>query len=669
MNERVLAMEPDLPLKNQVSIIEVPPPDENTKWENLEYGIRDLSAFSDFDERGLLEKTANFGQTIFHGAVYTVTNLNKHIKERLNALSPSKFDEDTLIGKDGSHGLAIFLHGLNGHPSLWDEHIAYFLSHTEIDVIAPEIPEQGNCDMQGANFIKFLDRIVDWTKRNPTKPITFFGQSNGTLVAALFEVWLREKAPKTPVYVSLSGPVLFGSKMVSQLKPLLDFAANLRFDFNVFSVLDHESNTVSTLLAKVREPLGEGVAERHYVMYAPFHDHYVYSLGSALPILNPSKQATKKERHYIIFNYGHNAIPTGILGPQIDKCIKWMRKMAGANRKLSDEQICYYNNRKIYQDYLKLSKPSWAHKPIDEFIYPKGIFKDNRPMLEACIQPLIACAQGIFEVCRKKISYPGAELAGQLNLANSSGLIVLLHGLNDGPVQWSQALEELRTYNNGYFNNFTIYIPTLPARGNSDVKTISKPVGEIISKFFITKGNENKPIIFIGTSNGGRLALHLSNIFASTKNLFVASIAGAHFGTEALSIANEMGLSFITAIKDIQRDLDFGSEHSKETINAAQDLHKNQPNHAFLFFSSNTDAVVQALEYHPSHPKIKVDRVPTRGPAVKHVQVAGVGHLSIPSAVILQILVDVEKWIASGCEALDPKVEDIKSTPVDYFLE
>jgi hypothetical protein len=191
--------------------------------------------------------------------------------------------------------------------------------------LALAVPEQCVCSLEDNRFESLLERIVDWTKRNPLKPVAFFGQSNGSRIAAYFDTLLREHAPQTPVHGSLTGAVLFGSEMVS--KTNVDVLAELKSGYNVYKDLSFGSEIAKRLLKSVREPLKDGVAPRYYVMYAPYHDHHVYSPGSALPIINPDKQSSKTEEHYIVYNYGHNAIPLGVREEQILKCIKWMNQM------------------------------------------------------------------------------------------------------------------------------------------------------------------------------------------------------------------------------------------------------------------------------------------------------------------------------------------------------
>jgi hypothetical protein len=306
-------------------MIKIPAPDENTLWENKEYGIRSEEEFKKHDQRTYPQIVSDFLDAQKHGIEYQSSSIYKRIDTAISGIKPPQFDDKTEIGRTNAKGLIVLFHGLNGQPTLWNTHLDSLKEYLDVDSITLGVPEEGVCSLEDGRFESLLERIIDWTKRNPLKPIAFFGQSNGSRVAAYFETLMRQHAPQTPVHVSLTGAVLFGSVMVS--KTAIDVLADLKSSYNVYKDLSFGSEVAKQLLQAVREPLKEGVAPRHYVMYAPYHDHLVHSTGSALPIINPAKQTSKTEQHYIVYNYGHNAIPLGVREKQIHKCIKWMNQI------------------------------------------------------------------------------------------------------------------------------------------------------------------------------------------------------------------------------------------------------------------------------------------------------------------------------------------------------
>src|SRR5262249_9331287 len=194
--------------------VKIPAPDEQTIWIDKPYGIRDNHEFVRYDDRGFMQKTSDYTQALKHGAEYSWSAGTKRLQAVITGSIPSRFDDESIIGRTGSLGLILLFHGLHGQPSLWDDHLALLAKFPEFDSLALEIPEAGVCSLDEPPFYSLLERIVDWTTCNPQKPIALFGQSNGSRVAAYFETLLREKAPKSPVHVSLTGAVLYGSATV-----------------------------------------------------------------------------------------------------------------------------------------------------------------------------------------------------------------------------------------------------------------------------------------------------------------------------------------------------------------------------------------------------------------------------------------------------------------------
>jgi len=307
----------------EINVKKIPHPDEMTVWEDRNFGIRADVEFARYEARSYGGIISDFAAAQLQGLIYTCENAYKRTYVKMSGTQYATFEEDAPLGKAGSVGLVILFHGLNGQPSVWNKHIAFFSEHPEIDCIAPEIPEAGNCSLEIPSFDVMLQKIVAWALQHPLKPIVLFGQSFGSRVATHFEYQLRSHVPTTPVHLFLSGAVLYGSKTVANTG-FDQLYSYLRPEYNVFEDLQYGSETSKRLIGNARAPLEDGVAEREYTMFAPYYDHHVYSLGSALPILCPGNQPLKKERHYIVYNCGHNAIPTFIWEKQLTKCLKWI---------------------------------------------------------------------------------------------------------------------------------------------------------------------------------------------------------------------------------------------------------------------------------------------------------------------------------------------------------
>lgn len=319
-----------------LQFIEVPRPDQNTIWASKEFGIRSRSEFEKYIPRNFIQKVGDLGTAWASGGYYTVSAAAKRVSAQYTKLQAPKFDDTTPVGTDfkvDKLGLALLFHGLNGQPSVWDNHIS-LLKKNELDIYAPEVPDGGHKSIEDETSYILLNRIVDWTKRNPGKPICIFGQSNGSRLALLFEVWLRTKAPETPVYVSLTAGVLFGTSGANVTNNLLRTdGSNSSIISGMISQengleLPFGSDMARKLVGEARKPLEKGTAERHYCLYAPLLpaiDLFVPDTGSSLPILVPDEQTSKSEKHYLIPNHGHNAMVTVIAERQVAECLEWLK--------------------------------------------------------------------------------------------------------------------------------------------------------------------------------------------------------------------------------------------------------------------------------------------------------------------------------------------------------
>src|SRR5207249_3025725 len=124
--------------------------------------------------------------------------------------------------KTNTKALVIFFHGLNGRPSVWNDHIHELeklsKDHPEfaVDLFAPHLPKGGHCTLEDPEVEILFKDIREWVEKNPAKPIVMFGQSNGCRFALRLETLLREHAPQSPVQLFLTGPVLFGTSLIQR---------------------------------------------------------------------------------------------------------------------------------------------------------------------------------------------------------------------------------------------------------------------------------------------------------------------------------------------------------------------------------------------------------------------------------------------------------------------
>lgn len=321
---------------NAINIVQVPAPDHKTLWVSKDFGIRSRREFQRHANRSHLQTATDLLSTQLRGVNYSLHAGKKLFAAKRHAIKFPQFIDQAPIGntdKAQTHGLAVLFHGLNGQPTLWDAHVALLKKTPGIDVFVPQVPDAGHRSLTDDSSYVLLNRIVDWTKKNPGKPVALFGQSNGSRFALLFETWLRERAPGTPVHVSLTAGVMYGTTTVDLTNALLrtnELAVTSLGKLSLVNCMElgFGSDTARRLVGEARKPLPQGTAERDYAMYAPLHDMHVPDTGSGLPILVSEGQEGKKERHYIVSNYGHNAIVTALAKKQINDCVGWMKKFS-----------------------------------------------------------------------------------------------------------------------------------------------------------------------------------------------------------------------------------------------------------------------------------------------------------------------------------------------------
>jgi len=225
--------------------------------------------------------------------------------------------EKKITWKQHSNGLCVLLHGLRGHPCIWNAHYSFLKKHSDIDLFIPFIPQKGNCALEEAAS-PLLPKLIDYAKKYPGKPICLIGVSNGSRLATWLETELRTKVPNTSVKVSTIAGVHLGSRLVNRLQHLK--IADFFLKPILQKELSYQSKKAQELLAKVKMPLNKEVAKRNYEFYGSTEDFfYVPDLHSSLPVLNIGEQ------HHIVHGQGHNSIVRAVAKDQTERCFAWIK--------------------------------------------------------------------------------------------------------------------------------------------------------------------------------------------------------------------------------------------------------------------------------------------------------------------------------------------------------
>lgn len=267
--------------------------------------------------------------TILHELTYTIKAAYRNFIpfNRYITLDPQ-------IKKDG---LVVFFYGLNGKTSLWSDHLYQFKKEEEknkgfsLAYYTPLLPNNGHCTLNDKGIDQIVEKIENWIVFHPHKPVVLLGQSNGSRIALEIETRLRERASENPVFLSLTGPVLYGTSLINIITKIVSPYFLSKITFGLLTPLCVEelklgSESSKTLLTKARRHLPQGCAERRYRLYAPALDSHVWEKGSALPILNAHQETLKNEKHYLVLGYGHDSIVNALTEEQVEKSFRWMMR-------------------------------------------------------------------------------------------------------------------------------------------------------------------------------------------------------------------------------------------------------------------------------------------------------------------------------------------------------
>jgi hypothetical protein len=263
------------------------------------------------DSLSTRQKVSAYAQSFFREARYGFNNLWYR-----NLGSPYQFHQpdEQIAWKEKSEGLYVFVHGLNGHPSIWNSHLSELEEHANIDTFVPYVPHGGKCTLEEAAH-PLLPNILDYIQKHPDRPICLIGVSNGSRIVTWLETELREQAKGTAIKVSTIAGVHFGTTVVNQLEEY--GVASYLLSPAVREELQYGSQKATTLLKKiVKECHTDKI--RSYDFFAATEDLYVPCLNSSLPRLDLG------EKHYVVHGYGHNSIVSGVCEQQMQICKEWM---------------------------------------------------------------------------------------------------------------------------------------------------------------------------------------------------------------------------------------------------------------------------------------------------------------------------------------------------------
>jgi hypothetical protein len=269
-----------------------------------------------YDQRSRSQKLIDVVLSLFREIGYVLHVGYHRLLDESNRYSKC---EDVVVWKTNSQCLYVLIHGLRGHPSIWNRQLDKLeAAHPDGDIFVPFVPKSGNCSLEEAGQPIF-NHILGYLQKHPSNPVCLLGVSNGGRIATWIEYQLREASPQTAVKISTIAAVHFGSRMINHLASF-KFLNSLIGTETLREELAFGSQRARLLLDCIRKAC---TAKRSYDFFATTEDFHVPDLGSSLPILN------KGEQRFVIHGYGHNSIVFAVADEQITSCQQWIQEHQG----------------------------------------------------------------------------------------------------------------------------------------------------------------------------------------------------------------------------------------------------------------------------------------------------------------------------------------------------
>lgn len=219
------------------------------------------------------------------------------------------------VWRDKSAGLYVLVHGLEAHPSEWNERIEMLTKNANsYDIYVPAVPKAGNCSIEEASN-PIVAKVLTYTKEFPLQPIFVIAESNGGRIATAIDVRLRKEAPTNPMKISTIAGVHFGTSMIdftqrhSKLKGLVSPV--------IAKELAYGSQTARDLIDAVQK-VDLKDPPRSYQIYAGTEDWLVPDLAlMKLPHRIPAE-------YQIVHGYGHLTMMDSMVQAQMRAAKTWM---------------------------------------------------------------------------------------------------------------------------------------------------------------------------------------------------------------------------------------------------------------------------------------------------------------------------------------------------------
>lgn len=263
-----------------------------------------------FDEN-LAAKVHFFIKAWFREMLFWVTTIGVTIHEKIYGDSP---ECTTPSGngnqwKNGSRGLYVAIHGVNGRPNIWrDQLTALREKEPDCDIRLPYVPRAGNCSLE-ESVAPIEAMIRDYIRTNPLKPVCLLGVSNGARIAAELEIRLRDT--RSPIKLSTVAGALAGTKNMDRMDEW--GVARFRYTPSFIEEMRFQSATATQLMRRMNAPFN--AVPRSYDFFASPQDCLIDPYTGSFPPLE-----NKDANYFAAPGENHNSIVSKVCSLQIERC-------------------------------------------------------------------------------------------------------------------------------------------------------------------------------------------------------------------------------------------------------------------------------------------------------------------------------------------------------------
>lgn len=155
---------------------------------------------------------------------------------------------------------------------------------------------------------------------------------------------------------------------------------------------------------------------------------------------------------------------------------------------------------------------------------------------------------------------------------NSSGLVLMLHGLRGHPAQFDSHVRSLRKH-----ENLDVKVPFILEKGDCSVEDMLEPLKQMIDEYITTQNKDENEIkiSLVGISNGGRLSIKLTEwLKESHPDVQLLTLASAPV-LHGTGIADSIGFRMQGFSESVKEDFKYENKDKEWVHQATSDLPAN----------------------------------------------------------------------------------------------